>query len=298
MVTNLFVRKKKIRGREYYYVVKSTRAGDRWKKIERYIGINPPSKKDLEEYDKEFDSAKEFINSKKDILEKIRKEYNDKIKKATKDELDNIEEEVMIKFTYDTSRIEGSSLSYKDTRMLLQEGITPAGKPVRDIKETGNHKEAYVFMKNNLRRDVDEKLILEFHSMLKKDVTEDAGKFRDAGVRVGDLIPVKAGMVESELNNLLSWYKKNKKLHPLELGAVFHSVFERIHPFFDGNGRIGRLLLNFILLKNRYPVIIVQNKNKRRYYNSLRRADDGNYLYMIKCLFSELVKGKYWQVYL
>jgi len=83
-------------------------------------------------------------------------------------------------------------------------------------------------------------------------------------------------------------HKKNKKLHSLELATIFHCDFERIHLFFDGNGRIGRLLLNFILLKNNFPIIIIQNKNKRRYYNSLRRADNGNYLYMVKYLFSEL----------
>ncbi|MCK4859821.1 MAG: Fic family protein [Candidatus Omnitrophica bacterium] len=292
----VFVRKKKIKGREYYYLVSSTRKDGGWKRVERYIGINPPSKKDLKEYAKEFDSTKEFIFSKKDILGKIKQNYLNKLKTGKKDELNNLEDELITKFTYDTSRIEGSSLTYKDTKMLLQEGISPKEKPLRDIKEAENHKKAFLYMKKHIKNDIGKKFISELHGLLKKDATEDAGKFRDAQVYVGSFVPIKASMIEAEIGNLISWYRENKKLHPLELATVFHCIFERLHPFFDGNGRVGRLLLNFILLKNHYPLIIIQNKNKRRYYNALRRADNGNYLYMIKYLFSELENQDYWAV--
>tara|TARA_Y100000310_G_scaffold291208_1_gene318993 strand:- start:3127 stop:4005 length:879 start_codon:yes stop_codon:yes gene_type:complete len=290
----VFIRKKKVNGREYYYIVSSIRTDGKSKRIERYIGINPPSKKDMLQYTKEFDNTKAFLNSIKEKLATIKRKYLSKLKTATKDQLKSIEEEIIIKFTYDTSRIEGSTLTYKDTKMLLQEGITPNEKSLRDIKETENHKKAYLYMKNNPSQDIDKQLILQLHKILKNDITEDAGQFRDAQVRVGDLIPIKAGMLETEISNLLSWYKKNKHLPPLELATIFHCIFERLHPFFDGNGRVGRLLLNFILLKNNYPIIIIQNKNKRRYYNALRRADDNNYLYMLKYLFSELETQKYW----
>ncbi|MCK4521430.1 MAG: Fic family protein [Nanoarchaeota archaeon] len=291
----MFVRKKKIKGREYYYIVSSTRTKKGRKRVEHYVGISPPSKEDLKEYAEEFDSIKHFLYSKKDVLDKIKKNFLNKLKKGKKDEIRNIEDEITTKFTYDTSRIEGSSLTYKDTRMLLQQGISPKEKPLRDIKETENHKKAFIYIKKNLKEEISKKLILELHRLLKRDVAEDAGKFRDAQVYVGNLVPIKASMIETEISNLISWYKNNKKLHPLELAAVFHCIFERLHPFFDGNGRVGRLLLNFILLRNDYPVIIIQNKNKRRYYNALRRADDGNYLYMIKYLFSELEKQEYWK---
>lgn len=288
-MTNLFVRKKKVKGRWYYYAVQSTRLGsDKWKKVERYIGLNPPSKKEIEGYKTEFDRIKQFLSEKGEELEKIRRLWLDKKKNATKDEIMKLEESVIIKFTYDTNRIEGSSLSYKDTKMLLQDGIAPREKPMRDIKEAENHRKAFIFMKESLPKEINRELILGLHRILKESVTEDAGKFRDAQVRVGDLVPIKADMVETEMENLLKWHKKNRNLHALELAAVFHCIFERIHPFFDGNGRVGRLLLNHIFLKKGYPVVIVQNRNKRRYYNALKRADDGNYLYMIKYLFDEL----------
>jgi Fic family protein len=294
-VTNLFVRKKKIKGREYYYIVGSTKTTEGCKRVEHYVGISPPSEKDLKKYLEEFNDVKQFLLSKKDTLNIIKQNYQNKLNKGNKDELKNIEEEIITKFTYDTNRIEGSSLTYKDTRMLLQQGISPKEKPLRDIKETENHKTALLYIKENIKKDIDKDFILKLHELLKKDVAEDAGKFRDAQVYVGNLVPIKASMIETEISNLISWYKKNKNMHPLEIASVFHCIFERLHPFFDGNGRVGRLLFNFILLKNKYPVIIVQNKNKRRYYNALNRADKGNYLYMIKYLFSELEKQDYWK---
>jgi Fic family protein len=287
----VFVRRKKINGREYYYLVKSTRLShDKWKKIERYIGLNPPTDSDLKRYEKEFDNTKEFLISKKEQLNSIRELYIIKMKKATKDELMNLESEIVTRFTYDTNRIEGSTLTYKDTKLLLQDGVSPREKPIRDIKEAENHKKAFYYMKDNLSKEISKELILNFHKVLKNGVSEDAGAFRDAQVRVGYLVPIKSDMIEIEIKNLISWHKGNKHLHPLELATVFHSLFERIHPFFDGNGRIGRLLLNFIMIKNNYPIIIVQNKNKRRYHTALRYADNGNYLFMIKYLFSELEK--------
>jgi Fic family protein len=284
----VFIRKKKIKGREYHYLVQSTRVRGRTKKFERYVGLHPPSEKDIERFAQEFDAIKHFIGTKREALENIKARYNEKVRKATDDEMLAFEKELIIKYTYDTNRIEGSSLTYKDTKLLLQEGISPREKPLRDIREAENHVEAYTYVKSQLSSDISQSLILRLHAILKKGVSDDAGKFRTRQVSVGDLIPVGPKLIEQEIQNLISWYGKNKTLNALELAASFHCMFERIHPFFDGNGRVGRLLMNFILLKRRYPVIIVQNRNKRRYYTALRRGDDGNYLYMIKYLLSEL----------
>ena len=287
----MFIRKKKVNGKYYYYAVKSTRIDGKVKKYERYIGLNPVPKKELKKYEKEFGQIKIFLANNKDNLDKIKNKYSEKINNASKDELANIEENIITKFTYDTNRIEGSSLSFKDTKMLLQEGISPKEKPIRDIKEAENHKRAYLFIKEYISKDITKGFILQLHKILKENITEDAGSFRDAQVRVGNLIPVNAKLVKTEIENLISWYNKNKKtLHALELATIFHCIFERIHPFFDGNGRVGRLLLNFILLKRKYPTVIVQNKNKRRYYAALQKADNGNYYYMLRYLFSEMEK--------
>jgi len=289
----MFIRKKKISGREYYYVVHSTRIGSKVKKIEHYIGLNKPDGKELDKFRKEFDTIKFYLLTNKKKLEKLKKNYQNFLNTATKDAIRKYEENAVIQFTYDSNRIEGSSMTLKDTKALLLNGITPGEKPLRDIKETENHQKAFFYMKN-YKDDIKTDLILELHNILKTGVTQDAGMFRDRGVVVGNLVPVKADMIKIEIKNLFEWYMNNKHLHPIELAAVFHCIFERIHPFFDGNGRVGRLLLNHILMHSGFPLVIIQNKNRRRYYNALRRADDGNYLYMIKLIVAELEHQKKW----
>ena len=200
--------------------------------------------------------------------------------------MNKIEEYIVTQFTYNTSRIEGSTLTLNDTNLLLNHGIVPGSKPFRDAKETENHKKAYIFMKK-YSKDIDKNLILSLHKILKQDISEDAGSFRNAGVKVGNMIGLNHRLIHIEIGNLIKWYKK-AELHPIELVAQFHCTFERIHPFFDGNGRVGRLLMNHTLMRKGYPPVIIQNKNKKRYYNALIKGQKGNYLLMIKYLVSEL----------
>jgi Fic family protein len=287
----MFIRKKQINGKYYYFAVHSTRKDGKISKIERYIGKSKPTEKDLEIIKVEFDSVNVFLNSQKDILDKIREDYRKFLNSASEDRLRNHEEQLIVQFTYDSSRIEGSELTLKDTRDLLIDGISPRHKSSRDIRETENHRTAYLLIKNN-RGPVDKSLILKLHGILKQGVTEDAGRFRDSGVRVGNLVPVRAEMIDGEIRNLLGLARK-KNMHPIELATVFHCDFERIHPFFDGNGRVGRLLLNLMLMKTGYPAIIIRNRDRKRYYNALKRADNGNYLYMIKYVVQCLKRVKF-----
>lgn len=280
-----FARKKVINGKEYYYLVKSVRNG---KNIERYIGLNPPTKKEIRLFEEEYSATKTFLMLKEEILSKIKQAYKKKLSKGSQDELAKLEEYMITEFIYNTSRIEGSSLTFKDTNLLLNQGIAPGNKPFRDVKEVENHKKACYFLKD-YKKDIDASLILSLHRILKQDISEDAGTFRNAGVRVGNMIGLNHKLIPTEIKNLLVWYNKNNNLlHPIELVSQFHCIFERIHPFFDGNGRVGRLLMNHTLSRKGYPLVIIQNKNKKRYYNALIKGQKGNYLLMIKYLVSEL----------
>lgn len=281
----VFIRKKKINGKEYHYLVKSQRNK---KNIERYVGLNPPTKEDIRLFSEEYSTIKTYLQKKEKIISKINTVYKKKLSKGSKDEIKKIEDYIITSFTYNTSRIEGSTFTLKDTDFLLNHGIVPGDKTIRDVKEIENHRKAFLFSKE-YKKDIDKNLILELHRILKNDVTEDAGKFRNAGVRVGDMVVLNHKLIDTEIKNLLSWYNKNKKnLHPIELVSQFHCTFERIHPFFDGNGRVGRLLINHTLSRLGYPPIIIQNINKRRYYNALIRGQNGNYLFFIKFLVFEL----------
>lgn len=277
-----YVKEKVIGSRKYYYYVHSSRR----KKIEKYLGLVKPTKKDIEEIEKENFSIKLFLEEKEVDIKDIKLRYQKWLKEATTDAKFNYQKYFISHFTFNTNKIEGSSLSYKDTKIFLEEGLTPRDKPIRDIKEAENHKNAYMYIIEN-SLDLNESLILTLHQLLKKGVSEDAGSFRDRQVFVSNIVPIKANLIEDTLSNIMSIYN-HSQLHILEKVAQFHADFERIHPFFDGNGRIGRLIINYMLLSEGYPPLILQNKNKRRYYNALQRSDDGNLLFLVKYIYSEL----------
>ncbi|HZX45609.1 MAG TPA: Fic family protein [Candidatus Nanoarchaeia archaeon] len=280
-----FVRRKSVNGKLYYYLVKSVRNG---KNIERYIGLNQPGKKDIQLFEEEHSILASFLEKSEPFLSEVKKAYRKKLARGSKDEITQFEEMIVTQLTYNTNRIEGSRLTYKDTNLLLNHGIVPGNKTIRDVKETENLKKVYLFSKG-YKKDIDESLILSLHRILKEGISEDAGAYRTAGVMVGDMVGLNCKLISLEIKNLLAWYNKNKnKLHPLELTAQFHCTFERIHPFFDGNGRVGRLLLNHTLSRKGYPPLIIQDKNKKRYYNALIKGQKGNYYLMIKYMASEL----------
>ena len=179
--------------------------------------------------------------------------------------------------------------------MLLFENITPR-KSLREINEIINHKKAFDFLMD-CEKDISKNLILSLHKLvventLNPELSGQIAKYRSLQVYVrgAKWIPSRPEEVPREMAHLLSGYSKNKnKIHPLILAAYFHSAFETIHPFVDGNGRVGRLLMNLILNRNGYPMINIPNKKKHIYYNSLEMAQlKGELRPLIKFLFNLL----------
>jgi len=283
-------------GKKYYYRVLSFREGKKVRKKRIYLGVNL-EKKDLSlgenNADKELLLLSTLLN-KNEIkeLEKLKEEYL-KIPKETKE---NRYESFVSLFTYDSTNIEGNTLTLQETSQLLFENITPR-KSLREINEVTNHKKAFDFITNN-SKDISKKLILELHKLvvqntLKSELENQVGKYRTLQVyiRGTEWLPPKPNEVSKEMASLLSWYSKNKnKLHPIILTAYFHSAFETIHPFVDGNGRVGRLLMNLILNRKKYPMINIPNKKKYIYYKALEESQiKGNLRPLVQFLF-DLIK--------
>ena len=204
----------------------------------------------------------------------------------------------MITFTYDTNRIEGSTLSLKETARLLERGITPKNKPIEDVKETEAHKEVFYEMMG-YKKDLNLNTILHWHRLLFRNTKEDiAGKIRKHSVAVSGSkteFPFPAEL-DTLLREFFRWYNKNKeKLHPVELSALVHLKFVSVHPFSDGNGRISRLIMNFVLHKYRHPMMNIHYSNRDSYYTALERAqvNEKDYIfvqYLIKRYISEYRK--------
>lgn len=281
----------------YYYRVRSIRKARKVAKVRQYLGKNLSKDKlrKLElEADKKLNSSLNSLLTEKEILilDQIKKNYF----KLPKENYQNRYEAFLAQFTYNTNAIEGNTLSLQETSYVLFENRTPEGKSLREINEVLNHKKAFDFILQH-KKDIDKRLICKLQEIiisntLKEELKPQIGKYREIQVyiRGADFTPPKSNEVKREMKNLLFWYSRNKKgLHPIILAAYFHAAFEYIHPFVDGNGRTGRLLLNFILHKNNFPMINIPNSKKLEYYKCLEEARKGNLRRFIKFLFDIMV---------
>lgn len=190
--------------------------------------------------------------------------------------------ELMIEYTYDSNAIEGGTLTLRETRLVLEEGITVGGKPLREILATKNHPEAIRSVEQLVEagRDIIEEDVLRLHALVLHDIDKTAGLYRMSGVKIAGagFMPSPSKEVRLRVLDLLQWLKSNPdELTPIELAAVFHHRFTQIHPFTDGNGRVARLLMNAILMKHGYPFIAnISYSDRAKYLKTLSDADFGN----------------------
>ncbi len=300
------------KGNKYHYLTENIRNGKKWKKIRVYLGKGEKTEKEIKKLTKKNkkklqNKVTNFLKSNDPLmgilkqkelgkLEEIKKEYSKYLKKLGKAGWEKYYEWFLTKFTYNTNAIEGSTLNLIETKLVLFENTTPKGKELWEIDWIKNHKDAFDYMinyKGNLTR----KFILNIHKKLMHNILkEKAGVFRDVQVFIAgsNVIPPKPDKVNEEFTKLMRWYGYNKsKYHPVVVAAYFHSVFENIHPFIDGNGRTGRLILNFILKKKGYPMIDIKNRDKRRYFLALNKANEGNLKPFVKLIVKYIKEVDY-----
>lgn len=189
----------------------------------------------------------------------------------TPGEVARLRDEFLIEFTYNSNAIEGNTLTLHETALIINEGITIAEKPLREHLEVIGHKEAYFYIESLVKdkSPLSEKVIKDIHSLVLMDKQLDKGVYRNVPVRIMGAVhePPQPYLVPVQMEQLLAEYEEMKKtLHPIERSALFHLKFEGIHPFIDGNGRTGRLLLNMELMKEGYPAINVKFSDRRKYY--------------------------------
>ena len=227
-------------------------------------------------------------------LNKIKENYSKEEQKTPKSGLEKQIKTFSVKFTYDTNRIEGSKLTYRETSDLLERGLTPRSKPVKDIKEAEAHEKLFYEILD-YKKNLTLQTVLYWHKKLFESTKPDiAGKLREYQVAISGskFIPPSPVEIPVLLNDFFKWYNRNKeKTHPVELAALTHLKFVTIHPFGDGNGRISRLLMNFILHKHGFPLLNITYKNRNSYYNALERSQTKqNDAIFVQWLFKKYVK--------
>lgn len=190
-------------------------------------------------------------------------------------ERQDVYDEFMLSMTYHSNGIEGSTLSENETAQILFQNRSIPNKTLIEQMEAKNHQAAFHYLLNHLQRsnELDEALILKLHAILMNGIRDDAGFYRMHGVRiVGAHLPtanhLKVPDRMKELVSIINVERKDVILHNAEI----HSHFEQIHPFSDGNGRIGRLLMIAMLLKGNFPPAIIRQEKKQLYYTFLNKA--------------------------
>lgn len=307
-----YVLEKIIRGRKYFYLVKNVRVAGAWKKFTIYMGKGELSKRRLGElkkkyseildqkvadYLKSIDPLLGLLSEKQTAeLEKIKTAYQKAHKTISATVRRRWYEWFLATFTYNTNAIEGSTVNLLETSMILFERLTPPGKTMREVREVENHKNAFDYAMG-YGGDVNKAFVCEVHRQMTSGILgpTESGGFRNVRVfvRGAEVVPPGPKEVKTQFKELMLWYRGNKKkYHPVVVAAYMHTTFEGIHPFVDYNGRTGRLLLNFILMKYGFPPIAIAYRRRAEYYKAIRAAIGGNLKPFVRLVYRYLKETK------
>lgn len=189
-----------------------------------------------------------------------------------------------LEYTYESNRIEGNTLTLRETDLVINEGLTISGKSMREHLEAINHVEAIGYIKQLMERNFpfNERELLSVHNLILRGIIpEDAGRYRRVQVMIkgSSHMPSQPFVISKEMEDYFIWYEENKsKMHPVILAAEMHERLVTIHPFIDGNGRTSRLIMNLILLQNGYVIANIKGdyETRMKYYKALETAQTSN----------------------
>ncbi len=198
------------------------------------------------------------------------------LRPLTEGEIDKLNENFMIEYTYDSNAIEGSTLTLDETALVLKENVTIEEKPLNYHLDAIGHKEAFYYLLDLIKekKNLSENEILNIHSLVLMSRVQDKGKYRSIPVTIvgSDVLLEQPYMIKPSMERLIEEYNK-LELSLIEKISLFHLKFERIHPFIDGNGRTGRLIINFELMKNGLLPINIKSLDKIKYYDAFKKYD-------------------------
>lgn len=189
-----------------------------------------------------------------------------------------------LEYTFESNRIEGNTLTLRETDLVINEGLTISGKSMREHLEAINHQEAIGYIKHLMDKNnpLNEREVLSIHNLILRGINpEDAGRYRRVQVMIkgSSYMPPQSFLVSKEMEDFFIWYETHKNnMHPIVLAAELHERLVTIHPFIDGNGRTSRLVMNLILLQNGYVIANIKGDYDTRmsYYNALETAQTKN----------------------
>ncbi len=264
-------------------------------------GKSEPRRKAEENIDKlyfayggEKDIPDDPLKAKKQIILNKSKKHRSILKEIIKNI--DIYEQFLLSLTYHSNRIEGSSLSESETKAVMFDNIALPNKDIIEQLEVKNHQAALQYLFKYLSSasfKINEALILKLHNILMNGIKTDAGSYRSHGVRIlGTYVPTANYLKVPRLMQEIVKDINRKNSDIVAQVANIHSRFEQIHPFSDGNGRIGRLLIQAMLLRNNFPPAVIKQKKKRFYNDCLRRAQlNEDFIHLENFLCDSVIEG-------
>ncbi len=288
---------RKIKGRKYVYLEQAVRMGARVRNISHYLGsAKKLTKKEIEQAKKQFlkelDQRKAVLSTKflttkiKQLeypltheemakIEVMNSQYGAILQKIHPKNKEDIDKRFIANYVFETNALEGNSLTLKNVAEIIFEGRLSQGKDLREVYDAQNAYNSYLFLQKT-RKPLSDQFIIALHTLLMKNIDDRLGYRTIPIILLGkpQNYLTSASDVPGCMDSLLKWYEQNQEtMHPLELAFKFHAKFEKIHPFCDGNGRVGRLLINYILLRKGYFPIIIRKTQRNQYIKALESAD-------------------------
>lgn len=298
-----------------YYLVKDIRVGPRTAKLKKYLGTKAPTARELVAYEKKFSLGLELKAAasagrlgvavyKKGYLTEEQVRALEELRYLARlssdilsaSELNAYDEQFEVKYVQGTTAIEGNTLTLQEAGDLLLHGMIPRSRSLREVNEVQNFKSVKAF-RDHYKGKVNLTFIKRLHSLIMHNIDEyGAGSFRrtdDIGIAGTDLLLCPSLLIEEELVRITSdYYKRIKEgYNPFEEAAMYHFYFETMHPFADGNGRVGREILNYMLAKKNYPRLLFPGNDHISYIEALRSGNEEKYPEMVTT-FANLIIGQ------
>ncbi|MFH1054454.1 MAG: Fic family protein [Candidatus Woesearchaeota archaeon] len=283
-----YIDKVKSGKKHFYYLGKTIRLGkNKWKKIRIKLGTEKPTKELISKKLKELKIShykvynKDYIDADKlEIIDDFREVYKNHLKEVPKTIIEKEEEDFLIRFTYNSNAIEGNRLSFRDTYLIIKDKQIPSGAPPKDYNEAINGREALEFIKSYKG-----KLTVQFIEKINLILTKNTGvvypgriRFFPVKIEGTDFKPADNKEIPKLIKQMIGFYYKNRrKIHPFVMSCLIHAKFVEIHPFEDGNGRTGRALMNWVLVKEDYPKMYVPVKSRQKYYEAIDFHNEQKY---------------------
>jgi fido (protein-threonine AMPylation protein) len=303
---------KKIKGRSYNYLIESLKFNGKVYQIQKYLGPKKMKENDIvrsiEEHCEWFqiekvkkkaslstsDIKSKILSSKQlTLLETIRYSFREYYRGLHPNEIERLEREFDIGYVHSTTSTEGNTCTLSEVTRILEDHLSPKGRSLREVYEIRNYEEVLRFRKR-YKGNISKKFILKLHKLVMKDVDlYTLGAFRRIEVAIlgSETNPVPAIFVEEEMYKLLNWFQNNKdKLHHVELATEFHVRFEAIHPFTDGNGRVGREIFNLMITRGGFPPFNFDVKYRDEYLDGLEIAQNDDISQIMNYILDHFVE--------